>query len=147
MLETDVYSEAENTNIKMEPIIQNETKALCYFYTSCKSRIKILRASTKRGLKKSPSICLVMFSTKYQNKTAADQKHVFWPLILLKIPFERIKAFSRTTLFLHILSDFSKFQNFLTFLKKDTTIKLEKILLRNHNIWCGFYSKFATLLI
>ena len=77
------------------------------------------------------------------NKTVGCHRHTFRPPILLKMPFTRMKKFSKI-LFLHIFSNSFKFENFLVFLQKNFTMKVEKTFLRNITIRYVFCSKFPT---
>ena len=79
------------------------------------------------------------------NKTAGHHRHIFRPLFLLKIPFSRIKAFSRknTTFYnfwLFSISDIFWFpqNNFNSATTKDTFLKFYHLIRILHQI-CNLY--------
>ena len=77
-----------------------------------------------------------------QNKTAGSLWHIFRPPILLKMPFERMKAFIFSS------SNFLIFPNLKDscfFLQKNITVTVKTDILENYIIWYAFYSKFAAL--
>ena len=70
------------------------------------------------GMKISSAGKNLQYFTQKTNKTTSYHRRIFWPQILVNMPFDRIKTlfFSKKTH--HILSTFFKFNLFLIFGKK-----------------------------